>query len=466
MKINFIYQLMYQILIIIVPFITTPYISRVLGAEGVGIYSYTYAVVSYFVLLGKMGIDMYGTRLIAMQKNNKTKISEKFWNLFAVHLVFSGISILGYILTVMVISENQSILAIQGIYLIGQLLDVNWLFFGLENFKLTVTRNVLVKLIILAGIFIFVKESRDLYKYVLILAVGTSLGELAVWVMVPRYVIWHCPVLKEMKLHFWPIIKLSVPVIATSIYTMMDKLFIKYYCGAISVGYYENALKIVSVGRVVTLALGTVTLPKASKLIAESKRAELKRSIDSSLFVAVWFAIGFLYGIAGIASNFVPLFLGNEFEASIFIIYMLLPCIPCWAIASVFRTQYLIPRKKDNVYIYSQVVAALINFILNMLLIPIFGTNGAVIGTVAAEFAVCIAMMRASRDIMNFRLYLIKWFLLNIFGMAMYLMIKFIGMIEMSIFINMILQVMAGGMVYVIMSILMIRHDWRKENVL
>ena len=213
MKKNFVYQFVYQVLTIVIPFITTPYVSRILGAEGIGIYSYTYAVVNYFVLLGRMGIQMYGNRQIAMQNGDKTKISECFWNLFFVHLILSVFSIVAFAFFVTYTEENRKMFFIQGIYLIGQMMDINWLFFGLEKFKLTVTRNVIVKMISLINIFIFVKSSSDLWKYILILALGSTFGESMVWIAVPKYVSLCKPRWSEMKTYFKPIIKFFMDLV-------------------------------------------------------------------------------------------------------------------------------------------------------------------------------------------------------------------------------------------------------------
>lgn len=462
MKKNFVYQFVYQVLTIVIPFITTPYVSRILGAEGIGIYSYTYAVVNYFVLLGRMGIQMYGNRQIAMQNGDKTKISECFWNLFFVHLILSVFSIVAFAFFVTYTEESRKMFLIQGIYLIGQMMDINWLFFGLEKFKLTVTRNVIVKMISLINIFIFVKSSSDLWKYILILALGSTFGESMVWIAVPKYVSLCKPRWSEMKTYFKPIIKFFIPVIATSIYTLMDKVFIKYYCDASQVGYYENAEKIVSVGRLVTVALGTVALPNATRLVTIGKNINLKQSIDKSLFASVWFAVAFFYGISGIATNFVPLFLGEEFRNSICIVYELLPCIFCWAIANVFRTQYVIPKQKDNVYIGSQIVAAIVNFVFNLVLIPCFGTAGAAIGTVVAELTVCVTMVIASKDVINFKKKIFNFMWLNALGIVMFIVIKRIEKIEVNVLVCTIIQILVGGTVYLILSMLIIWYGRRK----
>ena len=454
MKKNFAYQLVYQILSVVIPLVTTPYIARVLEAEGVGIYSYTYAIANYFVIFGKLGIDMYGNRLIAMQKGDKQKISQKFWDVFCVHLIFAGISLLLYGILIICISENRLILVIQGIYIISQLFNINWFYFGMEQFKITVTRNIIVKVITLICVFLFVKNINDIWKYTLITALGMAVGEAAMWLILPNYVSLCRPKWDEMKKHIKPLILFFIPVAASSIYTMMDKIFIKIFQDAEQVGYYENAEKIVSVGRTVTVALGTVALPRASRLVAERKQNILADTVKESFLIDIWFSIAFAYGIGAVAGDLVPIFLGDKFTDSIPLVYMLIPCIPCWSIANVFRTQYVIPKQKDKIYVHSQIIAAVINFMFNLFCIPIMGTRGAVVGTVIAELIVCVMMVISSKEIINIMQYGGAFVYLNFAGSVMALCIKKIEFSAMGTIYEMLLKIIIGGSVYVMLSIL------------
>ena len=205
-----------------------------------------------------------------------------------------------------------------------------------------------------------------------------------------------------------------------------------------------------------------MALPNATRLVTIGKNINLKQSIDKSLFASVWFAVAFFYGISGIATNFVPLFLGEEFRNSICIVYELLPCIFCWAIANVFRTQYVIPKQKDNVYIGSQIVAAIVNFVFNLVLIPCFGTAGAAIGTVVAELTVCVAMVIASKNVINFKKKIFNFMWLNTLGIVMFIVIKRIEKIEVNVLVCTIIQILVGGTVYLILSMLIIWYGRRK----
>ena len=171
-KKNFLYNSMYQILTMIIPLVTTPYISRVLGPKGIGIYSYAYSIAYYFVIFVILGLNNYGNRTIAATKDNKLEMSKNFWNIYVTQFVLGIAAILVYILYSIFYSSNPKVSIILGLYVLSSTFDVNWFFYVMEQFKLTVTRNTLIKLSSVAAIFIFVKSDKDVALYCFIMSLG------------------------------------------------------------------------------------------------------------------------------------------------------------------------------------------------------------------------------------------------------------------------------------------------------
>ena len=181
-KKNFLYNLSYQVLIMILPIITTPYIARVIGPEGVGIQAYTFSIANYFLLFAMLGINNYGNRSIAMVREDKIKLSKTFISIYFIQAIMSIITIIAYLIyTMFIIKEYRIIFLIQSIYIVSVILDINWFFFGMEQFKLTVVRNTIIKLLSVGFIFIFVKKSDDLYLYCFILATATLISQSVLW---------------------------------------------------------------------------------------------------------------------------------------------------------------------------------------------------------------------------------------------------------------------------------------------
>ena len=184
---NYIYNMVYQVLILILPFITTPYLSRVLGAEGIGIYSYTYAIVTYFILFGSLGIALYGQREIAYAQENKTLRKKIFFEIISFRFLTISIAIILYYFLFIRGSQYQIYYQILLLELLAAAFDISWFFQGMEEFKRTVTRNVLVRLCSVSLVFLLVKTKEDLAKFTLIYSLADLLGNLSLWLYLPKY---------------------------------------------------------------------------------------------------------------------------------------------------------------------------------------------------------------------------------------------------------------------------------------
>ena len=188
-KKNFIYNVVYQILLVILPLITAPYIARTLGATAVGIYSYTNSIAYYFILFAMLGISNYGNISIASVRDNKEKLNKTFSTIYQLQFILFILAIVIYcIYSIFFVSENNLIFILQIFYVASGLLDISWLFFGLEQFKLTVFRNVVIKVITLVAMFLFVKNPDDLWIYTLIMSVGTFISQAYLWLYVRKFV--------------------------------------------------------------------------------------------------------------------------------------------------------------------------------------------------------------------------------------------------------------------------------------
>lgn len=388
-KKNYIYNLIYQILVIIIPLITTPYLSRVLGAENIGIYSFTLSVTTYFILFGSLGIAMYGQREIAYLQNDIKKRSKIFFEIFLMRCITLSISILIFYIVFCSNGQYDVYYKILLLELIANVVDISWYFQGLEEFKKTVVRNIIVKLISVICIFVFVKETADLNKYFIIYVLSNFLGNLSLWMYLPKYI--QKIKLKELNLfrHIKPTIMLFIPQIATQLYTVLDKTMIGIIISnKAEVGYYEQAQKIVKLLMTIATSLGTVMMPRIAATFASGNHKKIKDYMNKSFSFILLLAFPLMLGIISISKNFVPLFYGKGYEKVIPLMCIISPIIVLIGLSNVIGTQYLLPTKKQNKYTLSVVIGALVNFILNLILIKYFASIGASIATVLAEFAV------------------------------------------------------------------------------
>lgn len=389
-KKNYIFSLIYQILNIIVPLITTPYLSRVLGAEQVGIYSYTNSIVQYFVLISMLGIVDYGSRTIASIRECEVR-SENFKEIYLIQLIASILAIFIYYFFIFFIYKQYlAIAVIQGIALLSSLLDINWFFWGIENFKLTVTRNMIIKIISLFAIFVLVKDNSDLGKYVLIITLSTLIGNIILWCYLKNEVTDVKICKKDIVKHFFPCLTLMIPLISRSIFVYMDKTMLGILGGMIETGYYEYSEKIILAATSVLTPLGTVMLPRISCLLSEGMEKEANRYTELSLEFVVAVGGALTLGIIAVSDNLVMCFLGQNFMDCSCIVKVMAVTVILVGWTNVIRTQYILPYKKDRIYILAVVGGAIVDFMINLLLIPKYGAVGAAIGWVAAEIVITV----------------------------------------------------------------------------
>lgn len=453
LKKNFLYNIMYQLLIMILPLITAPYISRVIGAEGIGIYSYTYSIVNYFMLFTMLGLNNYGNRSIAAVRDNKEILSKTFFEIYGLQ-VLTSISMVGLYIIYLFIGnyDNKNITIIQLIFVVSTLLDINWLFFGLEQFKLTVTRNMVIRILTVIFVFIFVKDKNSLWLYTLIMAGGTFLSQAMLWAFVRKYVSFRIPTWKGIILHFRPNLVLFIPTIAISIYKIMAKIMLGSMTSMLEVGFYDNSEKITSLPMGIITALGIVMLPRMTNLTANGNFDKAKQYIEVSLKFIMFLAIGITMGLFAISSNFIPLFFGEQFSDAVPVVSILSFTVLFISWANVIRTQFLIPQKKDNIYIISTGLGAIVNIIINLLLIPLYGAVGAAIGTVFAEASVAFYQTWKVRNELEINKYFKSSLIYVIPGVLMYLVIYTVGKLNINSILLLALQVSIGGIVYVILS--------------
>jgi O-antigen/teichoic acid export membrane protein len=445
---NYFYNVIYQIVTLIIPLITVPYISRVLGSNGIGINAYTNSVIQYFILFGTIGIALYGNRAVAYVRDNKNELSRTFWGIFTLKLITTLIAFSAFIIFLMVSDSYKNIYLIQSIFLLAAMVDISWLFMGLEDFKKTVIRNLLVRLIGVICIFIFVKTEADLWKYVLILSSSQFFGHLTLWFYLPRTVNRFKVTFQDVKKHFKPSISLFIPQIAIQIYVVMNKTMLGYLANTNEVGFFDNSEKILKVVLAVVTAMGVVMLPRVANTFAKGDISKVKSYLSQSFDFASYLSIAMMFGMAGIANEFTPWFFGPGFSKTSTLIGLLSPIIVFIAWSNVIGQQYLMPIGKVRAYTISVLIGAVINFILNLLLITKFLSVGTAIATVVAELGVTFAQLYLIRhDIDIKQIFHSVWkYLFS--GCIMYMLIRIIGIILQSGVLTTIVQIIIGSIIY------------------
>ena len=447
-KKNYLYNLFNQLLIILIPFITIPYLSRVLNADGIGIYSYIHSIVSYFTLFAILGVTTYGQREISYVQNDLKRRSLVFWETKAFQIITSMVALVVYVVFAL-FQEQWLLYLVFAFNILAVTVDVSWLFSGLEEFGKIVVRNAIFKLANLAFIFIFVKTKDDVFIYCLGMCFFEFFSNLSLWGYLPKYV--KKVSLKEIHpfANYKVILSLFVPTIAIQIYTVLDKTMIGLITqSAFENGYYEQAIRVSKIVLTFVTALGTVMIPRIGSLFSEGD----KDAVEAAMYRGyrfVWFlGIPLCLGLIGISTNFVPWFYGDGYDKVIPLLSILSFLILAIGINNVTGMQYLIPTKRQNTFTFTVIIGAIVNFTLNFVLIRYFQSVGAAIASVAAETTIAVVQLIIVRKELDWKKILFSGWKYALAGGIMLTVVKLMAVKLSPSIIHTIILSLTGALIY------------------
>ena len=464
-KINYFYNLIYNLLTLLLPLLTTPYLSRVLGVENIGIYGFTNSIVTYFVLFGCLGTTLYGQREIAYVQDDKEKQSKVFYEIFFVKLISMFISILLYGFSFCLDGTLSLYYQILLIYLVANVFDISWYLQGIEEFDKTVIRNLIVKVLSIILIFVLVKKPDDLWIYFTIFAGSELLGNITMWIYVPKYL--NKPNFKKLNLkkHLKPILMLFIPQIAIKVYTVLDKTMIGVISGNMNdVGFYEQGQNIVRALIVIITAYGTVMASRIAYTYKNSDKKETIKYLKSSFRCSWLLGIPLMLGTIAVADKLVPWFFGDGYDPVSNIIKFTSPLIIAIGLNNVLGMQYLVPIGRQKDFTTAVVIGALSNFVLNNILIRLFGTIGAVIASVLAETIILIYELYVTRKEFNWLMIFNGVFKYLIAGIIMFIVIYNIELHLGVSLLNTFIVFIIGVITYFIM-LLLLRDSYILDNL-
>lgn len=451
---NIFYSCCSQLLGIIVPLITSPYLSRVLKPTSLGIYTYIDSVSQVFMMIGLIGLSNYGIREVAYRKSNKEDRSRVFYEIMLLRSILLIISYLLYCLFM-----NNSIYGryslLQVIWFAGSFLDVVWYFNGLEDFKTVVLRTFFVKVATVVLIILFIKSPEDLEKYIILMGLCQIFAAVICYFNLKKVI---CRVkLRTIKItrHIIPTLKIALPEIVTLIYYQMDKIMLEFLLKSPEIiAFYDLGQKIVRIPVTAITAISTVMLPRNSRYIIENDTQNLNKSIQLMIDFSIMLIVPMCLGLMAIAYGFVPWFYGDGYLMVAPIIICLCPVILARGLSSISGSQYLIPSNNTTYLTISSAFSAILNLIVNFAAIPIWGVYGAVLGTIMAEFSVTLIQfhyMRKKVKVVNMCKHFIKY---TVFSLIAVIPVYFIYTHMKIGIIATMLEIIIAIVIYILLLII------------
>lgn len=449
--INFIYQASFQILLIVIPMITIPVVSRALQPEGVGIYNFTLSIVNYFVLISGLGLATYGVREIAIVRDNKYELSKKFWELALFNISFSLIAIGAYLTIILFFpKELRWYFIAQGFTLLASVADITWFFSGIEDFKKITIRNFIIKIITFILIITYIRQPEDLFIYILIQSVGNLLGQLSLWISIKKRIMFLKVSFKNIKKHFLPALSFFGAKIGSTVFLEGTKTVLGIFTTMTAVGLFSNSLQIAMVINAVITASNTVLIPYMSNLYKKTSEKQLIRTIEEVIHFQMYFTIAIMFGLLLINNSMIDWFFGESFK-EIQLILPFMSVIPLLAtLHQGIATQFLVPKGKMKAYNLSITLAMLVSLSLTALLSPMIGVFGGVVGLLSGYLVLCAIRISVLVKETDFKFDIRKILSCVISGLLMLIIVFYFTKHLPNTFATTLVQIVSGTSIYLV----------------
>lgn len=447
---NFIYQSIFQITKLLLPFITIPIVSKALGPSGIGIYNYTNSIAQYFVLAAGLGIGVYGNRQIAINRDDKVKLSETFLEIFTMSFSISVISLLLYFIIVS-FSENRLYFYYQSLVIFAAVFDISWFFRGMEDFKKSSLSSLAGQVVSFLLILLFVKNRSDLGLYIFIQGVNILFSQVVMWAFIKKYIVFIKVSFKNALRHFFPALQYFIPKVAIVLYTNLNKTLLGWLGTSAAVGFYSNTVQINAVLVTLITTLDLVLLPKMSNLFSHGKIQEILNVLKKSLHLQLFFSIPLAFGLLTITAKFVPWFFGESFGFITYTIPLVAPLIIIKPLGIAVGRQYLVPMNRVKIYNMAVINGAIVSIVANVLLIPVVGIYGAITATILAELFVTITRMYAFIRETHFKFNMPMILKCITSGVIMYLVTSLVTLNWSASIKTTMVQVIIGIVIYMIL---------------
>ena len=440
--------------------VTTPYITRVLGAENLGKVDYVNSIIQYFILFTALGIPNYGIREIAKTRDN---IFDRTKTVIELGIILIITTIIGYVVLFFLLNningfkELKTLILIMSTWILFNNIGFEWFYQGIENQVYITIRFIIIRLIVLILMFLFVKNSKDYIIYGIILVLMNSGSNVLNLINIRKYLSFKNITLKklDLKKHIKPVLIIFAASLSVSIYLQLDVVMLGNINDKI-VAYYTVPNKLIRLILVVITALGTVLVPRISNCIKNNDIENYKKYINYSLKYILMLSIPSVVGIFLLADNIILIMAGEKFIESILTVRILVFILFIVGIAYFLGFQLLYPHGLEKYYTYSVTIAAVINFVFNYIMIPKYYQNGAAIGTIIAELTGVMLMLYFTRNYLKevefYNLKNLKYFISSI---IMGLIILFIKYLNLGNILTILISISLGSIIYFIILLLL-----------
>lgn len=450
---NSTYNVIYKGFNALFPLIISAYISRILLAEGVGKVTYANTIATYFSTLAALGLPSYGIKVIAQTRDDKKNRTIKFEELFCINFISTLLFSIAYYFVINSFDYfigRRLLFNTMGLLVVLNFFNIDWFYQGIEEYKFIATRSIIMKIFSLILLLVLVNDQDDYILYALILCIGTAGNYVLNMLSLKKYIghlYFHN---LKIKKHIRPILLLLVSTIATEIYTMLDTVMIEYFFNETFVAYYTYSVKIVRMVYTVTIALVATFYPQISYFYMKKDTKSVNNLLSEGLKIILILSVACSVGLFLTAENIIPFLFGVSFVPAIESLKILSPLVVVFSLAYFLGHIVLMATGNERIIVYSTIVGAIVNFCLNIILIPMYQHCGASLASLVAEIIVTlINVVYAKR---YFKVDINKNFIISIIlaNIMMILTVEICKKLIFSSFFSLFFQCVFGMGVYIL----------------
>lgn len=459
---NYIYNILYNLAALFIPLLTAPYLARKLGADMLGTFAYIQSSTAIICTISMLGTYTFGNRQVAYTRDNKQQMSQEFCNIMGLRIMLGIVGTVVYIVFGFS-SEYWPYFLLYYIYYLGYVIDCSWLFVGVEDMKVCTLKNFFAKIGSAVCIFLFIKSEDHLGRYVVILALATFFANASVYTQIKKYVIICKVQMKSVFPNLKSAFQLCLPTLVSTVYLQIDKLMIQWITGnEYEITYYDQAEKIIMIPLAFITVLSTVMMPRIANEFHKGQRKQISRLITKACGYSMMMACPLMFGMIGIASHFIPWYLGRTFLPVSYAIIVLGPYVITNTLLGISGGQYFMATDQIPILLKSNIIGMVANVIVNSVMISFWGFLGAAIATIVSQCLMVIYQyyhMNKQIAVISTILKQVKYF---VYSAIMFIGVWFVGNNKVPSVLVTIEQITVGMACYFVI-LLLVRDEQMKE---
>ena len=459
LKLNAFFNVVRNVLRLIFPLITFPYVSRVLMPEGIGKVNFANSIVMYFYTIASLGIGSYGIREAAKIRNDRLALAKFTKEMLSINIVSTLVSYILLAASLVFVKKFESyriLIIVNSSSIILNTIGFEWLYSALEEYGYITLRSIIFQIISLALTFILVRNSDDVVNYALVSVISNVGSNVCNLIHARRYLDLKTKVKLEIKKHLKPIFLLFFSSIAITVFSILDTSMVGFIKDDVEVGYYTSASKIIRMIRDLFPAISTVMFARVSYYVGTKETQKIKEVTGQifNLFYAL--SIPICMGFILLMKPILLLMCGSEFLPAVAVGQVLAPLVILSSISGYLSGAILISFGREKIYMYVEVGAALLDIVLNFAFIPKYGALGAGIATLITELVMFIVFhISVKNEISGVKIKkaLVQYIISSvIMALVVYMEIKYL---PLSPILQILLGAVSGALIYFVILVIM-----------